>query len=162
MERAEDLGGGGDQFYHNLGLIYMAQGDYLEAIRSFGESVESIPDGLVNRGYCLERVGDFERARADYLAALRVDTHDVDALVNLGTLDLAEGRVDEANVVLSKAVGIDPRCNWQLADVFLELGDLQGAEHALELAEKAGEERAKVQLLEVREMIRADSMQRPQ
>lgn len=162
MERAEGLGGGGYQFFHNLGLIYMAQGNYLEAIRSFGESVESIPEGLVNRGYCWEIVGDFERARADYLSALRVDAQDVDALVNLGTLELAEGRVDEAKVMLSKAVDIDPQCNWQLADVFLELGDLKGAEQALVLAERAGEERARTQLSEVREMIQADSVRRPQ
>ncbi|WP_081322655.1 tetratricopeptide repeat protein [Microbacterium testaceum] len=160
MERAKGLGGGGDQFFHNLGLIYMARGDYLEAIQSFGESVESIPDGLVNRGYCWELVGDLERARADYVRALQLDTHDVDALVNLGTLELAEGRVDEAKVLLSKAVDIDPRCNWQLADVFLELGDLEGAEQALVLAERAGEERATIQLSEVREMIRADSVRR--
>ncbi|MDQ1121619.1 tetratricopeptide repeat protein [Microbacterium trichothecenolyticum] len=162
MERAKDIGGGGDEFHHNLGLIYMAQGDYLEAIRSFEESVESIPDGLVNRGYCWELVGDSERARADYLAALQVDSQDVAALVNLGTLDLAEDRVDEAKAVLSRAVGIDPRCNWQLADVFLELGDLKSAERALELAERAGEERATAQLSEVREMIRIDSVRRLQ
>lgn len=162
MERAQGLGGGGDQFFHNLGLIYMAQGNYLEAIRSLGESVESIPDGLVNRGYCWELVGDLERARADYLSALQVDAQDVDALVNLGTLELAEGRLDEAKVVLSKAVDIDPRCNWQLADVFLELGDLKGAEQALTLAERAGEERAGIQLSEVREMIQADTIRRPQ
>lgn len=161
METAAKMEGADDEFFHNLGLIYMAREDYLAAISAFDRSVPSIPDGLVNRGYCWELVGDIERARSDYLSALQVDSRDVDALVNLGTLELAEGRIEKAKILLSQAVEIDPRCNWQLADVFLEMSDLQAAKHALEVAEASGEERAADQLAEVREMIRRQSIPGP-
>lgn len=153
--------GSDDEFFHNLGLIYMAHEDYLAAIRAYDPSVPSIPEGLVNRGYCWELVGDIERARRDYLSALQVDSRDVDALVNLAILELAEGCIEKAKMLLSKAVEIDPRCNWQLADVFLEMSDLQAAKHALEVAEASGEKRAAGQVAEVREMIRRGSIPGP-
>lgn len=139
--------------YFNLGQILYATGDYMGAIAAYGRAVDEIGDARLNRGLCWEMVDEFERARADYLSVLRGNPRDVDALVNIGTLELGEGNVALAKQYLLQAVILDEKCNWQLADVFLEDGDLERAAEALETAFQAGESRAWPQLQEVRERL---------
>ncbi|WP_186316708.1 tetratricopeptide repeat protein [Microbacterium sp. BH-3-3-3] len=140
--------------YFNLGQILYNIGDYVGAIEAYGKSIGNIDDALINRGLCWEMVGDFGSARQDYLAALEGEPGNVDALVNLGTLELGEGNLESAKKYLVQAVKLDEKCNWQLADVFVEAGDLKMAASVLEKAVESGESRASSQLQEVREQLR--------
>ncbi|MEZ3155337.1 tetratricopeptide repeat protein [Microbacterium sp. BWR-S6Y] len=150
MRSAVELDGADASTYFNLGQILYASGDYLGAIEAYGLSVDEVDDALLNRGLCWEMVGEFDKARADYLSVLRAHEDDVDALVNVGTLELGEGNIELAKKYLLQAAALDEKCNWQLADAFLEDGDFRRAERALELALKAGESRAWLQLEELR------------
>lgn len=153
IRAAVELDSADSSTYFNLGQILYASGDYIGAIEAYGTSVGEIDDALLHRGLCWELVGEFEKARSDYLSVLRGNSKDVDALVNIGTLELGEGNVALAKQYLLQAVALDEKCNWQLADVFLEDGDLARAAKALEAALQAGESRAWPQLQEVREQL---------
>lgn len=148
------LGGADATNYYNLGQILYESGDYLGAIDAYGKSIPEVDEALVNRGLCWELVGDVENARTDYLAALDIDSRNVDALVNIGTLELSEKNVGLATDYLSRAAALDPRCNWQLADAYVESGELALAADALETAVATGEQRASIQLEEVRAKLR--------
>jgi len=117
-----------------------------EAVRWFSEVIDSRPDQLVARGLCFEALGDGEAARTDYEKALLLDPDDVVALVNLGTLALTEGDLDEAEQLLRRGVVLDPTVNWQLSDVFEARGDEAAARRTLQVALEAGERKANYEL----------------
>ena len=117
MRRAFELGAGDATMHYNLGQILYQQGDYAGAAEAYGKSLPEVQLALVNRGLCWELTGFIDRARIDYMAALRDDPNDVDALVNLGTLELSGGDVAAARDLLSRATALDETCHWQLADV---------------------------------------------
>lgn len=154
MRRAFELGGGDATMYYNLDQILYALGDYGGAAEAYGKSLPEVQSALVNRGLCWELTGFFDRARIDYLAALRDDPDDVHALVNLGTLELSDGDVEAARDTLSRATTLDETCNWQLADVWEEAGDLRMALRALRKAISAGEDRARPQYVRLRRRLR--------
>lgn len=133
----------------NLGLVRMRLGKYEAAVQAYSRSEELPGEGLVNRGLCYERLGHREAARADYRAALEVRPDDVDALVNLGTLELEEQDPQAALRYLERAADIDPTTNWQLGDVFTVLDDLESAARVFRAAVNAGERRALLDLARV-------------
>lgn len=135
-----------DEIWVNLGLVRYHLGKQEEAIQAYSRATELPVEGLVNRGLCYEYVGMPDSARADYIAALELAPHDVDALVDLGTLELKEGNVQAAQRHLKDAAKIDPTANWQLSDVYVELEDLDSAARVLQAAIDAGEGRALLDL----------------
>lgn len=136
--------------HFNLGQALFGIEQYEAAAHAFSSAIPEIAEAYVNRGLSWEMFGDTDAARRDYRSALRIDINDVDALVNIGTLDLMEERVCSAEIFLQWAALIDPRCNWQLSDVFIYYGDLDQAAKLLEIAVAAGEERAATSLKELR------------
>ncbi|WP_353665192.1 tetratricopeptide repeat protein [Microbacterium sp. che218] len=154
MRRAFELGDGDATMYYNLGQILYALGDYGGAAEAYGRSLPEVKSALVNRGLCWELTGFFDRARIDYMAALRDDPNDVDALVNLGTLELSGGDVAAARDLLSRATALDETCHWQLADVHEEAGELRMAVQSLRRAIAAGEDRARPQHVRLRRRLR--------
>lgn len=149
ISEAVDREDAGPTVFYNFALVRMGLGDYRAAIEGFSRAMEHAPEGYVNRGLCYERIGDLENARRDYERALELDPDDVAALVDLGTLELAAGNLDEAEKHLSHAAGIDPTVNWQLSDVSLARGDIIATRALLSIAADNGEDRARVALSEL-------------
>lgn len=117
-------------------------GDIRGAIDAYTTAIDRGYPSFVNRGLCFESVANWNVARGDYLAALVLDPIDVDALVDLGTLELSQGHVAEGALRLRAAAALDPQANWQLADAYLAHNKFADAEKALHLAIEAGEPRA--------------------
>lgn len=117
-------------------------GMWEDAIGAFTIAVDRGYPSHVNRGLAYERTGQPDRAAEDYIVALSVDPSDLDALVNLGTLELERGAAAEAEALLTRAAGIDPTAYWQLADVSMALGQRDLALTQLARAIDAGEQRA--------------------
>ncbi len=136
--------------WHNLGKLRFDFGDFLGATEAYTHAIEKgYTASYVNRGLCFEQLDDTQAAYSDYMAALEQDPDDVKALIDLGTLELENGDVDGARLHLTAAAGIDPRANWQLADVLIRASDRHGARELLSKAIAAGELRAYLELAEL-------------
>lgn len=138
-----------DVIWANLGLVQGSLEKYEEAVDSYSRADTLTAEMLLNRGLCLERLDRIEDARTDYLAALELNPDDADVLVNLGTLELAEGKTPRALELLERAAQLDPLANWQLSDVFIEMDDLDKSAEVLQIAIQAGENRAHLDLARV-------------
>jgi tetratricopeptide (TPR) repeat protein len=132
--------------WHNLGAVRSVLGDYLGAVDAYTNAIGEGYPSFVSRGLSYEQLQNWDAARHDYLAALEFNSEDVDALVDLGTLELSLGRTAEGAVRLFAAATIDPRANWQLADAYMARGDAAKAKGALLEAIDAGELRAYLDL----------------
>lgn len=117
--------------FHNLGQVRVELGDFRGAISAYDHSVHQIPEGRLNRGLSHERLGEIDAARNDYEQVLADAPNDIDALVNLGTLELASGDLPSAERLLAQAATLDPIVSWQLSDVHIAKGDVLGARRAL-------------------------------
>lgn len=93
-----------------------------------------------------DRIGERDRAREDYLRVLAERPEDVDTLVNLGTLELADENIDAADRYLARALQLDKTASWQYAEVELARGNLVEARNLLEAALALGERRAELDL----------------
>ena len=149
LTQASEIAGAGPSVWANLGMVSLDLGDYLGAIQAYGKADEDAIQVRVNRGLAFERVGDRDRARREYLAALELEKENLDALVNLGTLELEAGRTDRARSLLLHAAEIDPATNWQLLDLHVKTGELGQAAIAAERAIEAGESRAYLDLARI-------------
>ncbi len=97
---------------NNLGNVLSAQGHIDAAIVAYERAVRLLPDDVA----ALNNLGDIyafqveDRATArKYLeTALRFDPDHKMALQNLGTVDLAEGRIDEATARFNRLLELDP------------------------------------------------------
>ena len=139
----------GDDVWNNLGTVRVMIDDYAGAVAAYANSSSLGVDSLANLGLAYERLGDIPGAFAKYEEALTLDPDHVSSLVNLGTLLLSEDRVEEAQAVLLHAADLDPSANWQLSDVYIELGDLDSSSEALHHAIAAGERRGWLDLARV-------------
>jgi Flp pilus assembly protein TadD len=71
------------QAYNNLGLLYLEDGDYGEAVRLLREAVKRMPGDPVprfNLGYAYELVGRLESAEEHYEGAAKLSGDDPDYL----------------------------------------------------------------------------------
>ena len=138
------LQGGYDHpgLWHNLGNLLLTLESWREAIDAFDHAVSKGFPSESNRGLAYEHIGQLDKAFLDYSAALARDSEDLVALVNLGTLELSRHNLPQAKERLEQAASQDPTANWQLADVYSQMGQPQAAIHALERAIAAGEARA--------------------
>ena len=88
------------QEQYDLGVRYLSEGNYEEAVIAFTAAIEidaKRPEAYLGRGDAYEKMGDLERATADYLAALELDPN-ADTEAKLNALEAAQlaARLQEA------------------------------------------------------------------
>jgi tetratricopeptide (TPR) repeat protein len=132
--------------WNNFGNALASMGDHEGAQRAYSTAIAEGYPSEVNRGLSREALEDFTGARRDYIHALSRDPDDVVALIDLGTLDLYQGRLKEARDGLERAAKLDSRAGWQFGAALMELGDSEAAERMLVNAIAAGEARANYDL----------------
>ncbi len=101
-----------------LGLAYAqmaergdrAAGEKARPLLRAAEAKQTADDAVlhVNLGYLEQRAGQAEAARAEYIAALRANPYEAEALGNLGVLDATSSRLVEAVRLLDRLVVADP------------------------------------------------------
>ena len=95
----------------NLSFIYFLEGDLTSAERYAKLAYEHDrynANALVNMGNCLAAKGDGEVARQCYLEAIGVEASCVEAIYNLGLINLRLGHHDEAQRCFEKLHTINP------------------------------------------------------
>jgi len=146
LEEAVRIGGPNPRLFYNLGLVRAEQGDYEGVIDALSSVSPDDHAALALRGLSYERLGKLDLAREDYSRVLGEAPDDVDTLVNLGTLELAQGNLDAADRYLGRAMRLDGAASWQYADVASAKGDHGEARRLLQIALDLGERRAQLDL----------------
>lgn len=101
----------------NLSFIYFLEEDYLLAEKHADAAVKADrynAKALVNKGNCLFMAGDFNRAKEMYLEAVGVEANCVEALFNLGLVNLRLNIIAEANQAFEKLYTILPSASEAL------------------------------------------------
>ena len=138
------------------GARYYDEGRYKEALEAFARILKIQPDnGWAATNQCSShfRLGDLEKARACYEALPSEATN----LSNLGAIYFALGRFRDAASVCAKAVDMDPGNDIKrrnLADVYVALGDRQGALKQFEQAAMLTQRSLKVNAQDARVLAR--------
>ena len=76
--------------FNELGLAYLKQGNYPEAIRSFTQALTKIPrdaESHHNLAIAYYRLKDLQKAREHFLAALKIDPANTDTRYNLEKIE---------------------------------------------------------------------------
>jgi tetratricopeptide (TPR) repeat protein len=129
-----------------LGDVKRQQEDYKAAISSYDKAMDLLKDApaparwfsLYARGIALERDGQFDRAEADLLAALKIRPDQASLLNYLGYSWIDRGEnLDRALGMIEKAVKLSPDDGYildSLAWAYYRLGRYQEAVAPMELA----------------------------
>ncbi len=127
------------------------EASHQEMVAIFGDpSVtphKATANSLARRAFVLERIGEFDRAEADWLQALKIyealyegdHVQVAEAHLNLGFLYLSLGEVESAKASNQSALAMYEAllgpdhpdvdlCRFQLGSISMESGDLDGAE----------------------------------
>ena len=115
--------------HYNLGVVYMNQGKFDEAIESFEGSIDHgvrMFEAFVNLGYIYFKDGDLEKVVKANLRAIEIEPRYARGYANLGFAYLQMGKTDEAIEALKKGLELNPEivqawCN--LANAYLQKGD---------------------------------------
>jgi protein O-mannosyl-transferase len=119
--------------YNNLGLHYLKEKRYADAIKCFEEALRIRPGFAAthsNLGLCLSALGQNEAAIAQFRAALKYRPSLHEARVNLGNVLVMQGQVAEALELLQEAVAALPRYpegHLSLANALIEQDRLDEA-----------------------------------
>lgn len=76
-------------YYNNIGMCYMDDGKFTEAIENFSLSVKENPQfssAYNNMGTCYEKLGDLQKAKENYKKAVETDPNNQSAKQNLEKL----------------------------------------------------------------------------
>ncbi len=138
-----------------VGLAYHKQKNYGAAEPLFdralelGPTFEPFAPVVYFRGWCRYYLGELDGARADFEAHLALVPNDADSRFGLGVIALDEGRLDDAERELGRALELSSallaggdesrrpdvsKAHARLADVHLLRDDLEGARRELEAA----------------------------
>ena len=96
--------------HNNLGVVFIEQGRFAEAIPHFTKALQIRPKDVkaqINLAVCLAHQGDLQEAIEHYQTALELEPEHAGAHNNLGNVLLVQGRVDEAAAEFSKALKIN-------------------------------------------------------
>lgn len=110
-ERAIEIKPNAAEAYTGLGLIAARQGRLKEAVTLFRKRLElhgGTPQAHTNLATALAESGDLASAREQFLIALRLDEHFLDARRKLGAVCMSLGRFDEAVVHFERWVAQRP------------------------------------------------------
>ena len=123
------------QEQYDLGMRYLSQGNYQEAVIAFTAAIEIDPkraEALIGRGDAYVLLGETEdnlsAALADYQAALELDETLVSAWLGLADVYVLQGDYDRALEILQEALektGQDPDIQDQLNRLEEETGSPQ-------------------------------------
>jgi tetratricopeptide (TPR) repeat protein len=94
------------RLYNEDGVLLFAQGDYRNALDSFGAALNLRPNDPVliyNAAQCYDRLGDVKKAEQFYTYCLQLDPKHGDAHLGLITLIYRSGRMAQANQMI---------CDW--------------------------------------------------
>ncbi|HIB85735.1 TPA: DUF3857 domain-containing protein [Candidatus Poribacteria bacterium] len=118
-----------------IAKIYLQTQDYEKARDAFSKYIALEPKDRNARnylGYIHEKLGNYAAAMEQFENSLRINSRDLYALNHLGLAYKQTGRLDDAEVILRKALAIDPVCQRTesknlhnyLALIFQERGDI--------------------------------------
>ncbi len=111
LSSAVDLDPANAELRVDRGEISAAAGRYWEAIDDFNAALERSPDGvdaLIFRAAAYRLLKVAELARQDLEAALARDADNPEALVELGAVELLDGRRDAARARWLRAISVAP------------------------------------------------------
>jgi intraflagellar transport protein 88 len=113
----------------NLSFLYFLEADHGQAEKYADMAVKADrynARALVNKANCLFMNDDFERAKEIYLEAIGVSADCLEAIYNLGLVNMHTGRYQEALLAFDKLHSITyTNCDvmWQLGDIHEKLGN---------------------------------------
>merc|ERR1719262_974130 len=118
----------------NLSFLYFLEADHANAEKYADMAVKSDrynARALVNKGNCMFMNDEFERAKEVYLEAIGVSADCLEAIYNLGLVNMHIGKYQEAMLAFDKLHSITHHnCEvlWQLGDLNELVGDLAKAQ----------------------------------
>ena len=132
---------------YGIGSVYLNQNKNAAARDTFERVVklqanypDTLPDAWNNLGVISTREGRVEESIPMFLEALRVNSHHLLALDNLGNAYRQQKRWDEARATLERALEVapqDPEANYSVGMVYAQTGDNAKAYEHLHLALEA-------------------------
>ncbi|KAJ1429454.1 intraflagellar transport particle protein, partial [Ochromonadaceae sp. CCMP2298] len=126
----------------NLSFIYFLEGDFAQAEKHADTAIKSDrynAKALVNKGNCLMMTGDHPRAREMYLEAVGVEADCIEAIYNLGLVNLRLNNLQEAQSAFDKlhtSLSTMPEALFQLGSIYERGGapaDLENAAKTFQL-----------------------------
>jgi tetratricopeptide (TPR) repeat protein len=126
----------GDALY-NLGMIYTELGDPANAVKTLTKCVELGQDSAnvyVALGYAYSRLGNQNKAKELFLAALELEPNNPYALRNLGALYGKETSYESAIQCLERSFAANPydaNTTYGLGMCYFNIGDLGNADRYL-------------------------------
>eukprot|EP00599_Poterioochromonas_sp_BG-1_P014444 CAMPEP_0173161308 /NCGR_PEP_ID=MMETSP1105-20130129/18511_1 /TAXON_ID=2985 /ORGANISM="Ochromonas sp., Strain BG-1" /LENGTH=828 /DNA_ID=CAMNT_0014080675 /DNA_START=41 /DNA_END=2524 /DNA_ORIENTATION=- len=108
----------------NLSFIYFLEGDYAQAEKNADVAIKSDrynAKALVNKGNCLFIAGELGRAREMYLEAVGVEADCIEAIYNLGLVNLKLNNFQEAQSAFDKlntSLPSMPEALYQLGAIY--------------------------------------------
>ena len=97
--------------YKNIGLIYINQNRFDEALKFFDFALQSNPndvDILLARANLYYKTGEKETFETELKKINRLSPNNADVLFNLGVISTESGKVEEANSYYDRALAINP------------------------------------------------------
>eukprot|EP00929_Paragymnodinium_shiwhaense_P016836 TRINITY_DN12548_c0_g1_i1.p1 TRINITY_DN12548_c0_g1~~TRINITY_DN12548_c0_g1_i1.p1 ORF type:complete len:618 (+),score=194.81 TRINITY_DN12548_c0_g1_i1:188-1855(+) len=113
----------------NLSFLYFLEADHAQAEKYADIAVKADrynARALVNKGNCMFMNDEFERAKEVYLEAIGVSADCLEAIYNLGLVNMHCGKYQEALLAFDKLHSITTlNCEvmWQLGDIHEKLGN---------------------------------------
>ena len=110
--RARQLDPDSPAAHKALGSYYHFQGKRQRALQSYADAVRIDPNywnALNNGAEILRDVGDYSTARKLFECALDTTTNKVDVLVRLAGVEIRDGQMDKAKIILDSVSLIDPK-----------------------------------------------------
>merc|ERR1719188_2277663 len=113
----------------NLSFLYFLEADHVNAEKYADIAVKADrynARALVNKGNCMFMNDEFERAKEVYLEAIGVAADCLEAIYNLGLVNMHIGKYQEALLAFDKLYSITTvNCEvmWQLGDIHEKLGN---------------------------------------
>jgi protein O-GlcNAc transferase len=98
-------------YHNNRGEVLRALKRLDEAAEAFRRAIElkiQLPQSFSNLGLTLEELGDYEAARIQYLASLKMRPQHVQTLIGLARVNLIQDHLEEAARAANRALQIDP------------------------------------------------------
>jgi tetratricopeptide (TPR) repeat protein len=112
LRRALEVGQPQARLYNLLGQAHLRQNQDEDALKAFGQAIETdpaFPDAHGNRGALLAEMGRFSEALADLERAVKLRPNNATDLCNHGGVLSDLGRLDEALVSLDRAIALMPK-----------------------------------------------------